>query len=193
MKKTLLSLLLKGLSCWLLLLISVSSFSQQIKEETISWAANRQLAVSDFLIKPASTNQAASYASFSIEYRAGGKELLSNNLNKRVSNYFIKAESWIDTTQNISQALRFQQSSFDLCEIYVRQFRKALYENRKKIKSLKFIDALNEQFTTAFSKRRMEYDLDTKAATDEAAQQRWEAIIAQELKELSNYSLEKSN
>jgi hypothetical protein len=193
MKKIILLNRTKFFTCWVLLLAAFSSTAQEAKQEIITWNANRKIALTDFKLRAGGNNEAASYASFFIEYRAGAKELLSNNLNKRVSTNFLTSESWIDTTQDVRQALRFQQSSFDLCEIYVRQFRKALYDNRKKIKSLKFIDQLNEHYTNAFSKRRMEYDLDTKAATDEAAQQKWETIIEKELNELDSFSLEKSN
>lgn len=179
-----------------LLLFFAPAFSlmaQEPKEETLEWSSFRKLTLSDFKVKKAGDQETASYAEFSILYKAGGMELLSRNLNKRVSTLFIKSASWIDTTQNIGHSLRFQQTSFDLCEIYVRQLRKALYDNRRKIKSLKYVDALNEQYTMAFSKRRIEYDRDTKAATDNDAQQKWEAIIQQELAELSAYSKTESD
>lgn len=177
----------------LFLTTALSLHAQEEKDETLEWSSSRKINLSDFKVKSAGDQEAASYAEFSILYKAGAMDFLSKNLNKRISTLFIKSASWIDTTQNIEQSLRFQQSSFDLCEIYVRQFRKALHDNRKKIKSLKYVDALNEQYTMAFSKRRIEYDRDTKAATDNDAQQKWEAIIQQELAELSAYSKTESD
>lgn len=175
-----------------LLLVSVKySVAQERKSGKLSWSATQKLQLSDFSIKTAAANEPSSHAEFSITYKAGGRELLSSNLNKRVLNEFIRSGSWIDTTQDVQQALRYQQTSFDLCEVYVRQFRKALYDNKPKIKRLSFVDELNETHTNAYSKRRLEYDLDTKAGTDQAAQEKWEAVIKNELDQLKEYAVEK--
>lgn len=167
------------------------SQAQESKAEKLSWSATQKLQLSDFTIKTAAPKEPSSHAEFSITYKAGGKELLSSNLNKRVLNEFIRSGSWIDTTQDVQQALRYQQASFDLCEVYVRQFRKALYDNKPKIRRLSFVDELNETYTNAYSKRRLEYDLETKAGTDLATQEKWEALITQELLLLKEYALEK--
>lgn len=175
----------------LLVICSKYTNAQESKSDKISWTANQPLQLSDFSIKTAAANEPSSHAEFSITYKAGGKELLSSNLNKRVLNEFIRSGSWIDTTQDVQQALRYQQASFDLCEVYVRQFRKALYDNKPKIKRLSFVDELNETYTNAYSKRRLEYDLETKAGTDLAAQEKWEAVIQKELDQLKEYAVEK--
>jgi hypothetical protein len=175
----------------LLLLSGELTIAQESKSDKLSWSASQKLELSDFSIKSATPNEPSSHAEFSITYKAGGRELLSSNLNKRVLNEFIRSGSWIDTTQDIQQALRYQQASFDLCEVYVRQFRKALYDNKPKIKRLSFVDELNETHTNAYSKRRLEYDLDTKAGTDQAAQEKWETVIKKELEQLKEYAVEK--
>lgn len=175
----------------LLLLSGEFTIAQDNKSDKLSWSATQKLQLSDFSIKSAAPNEPSSHAEFSITYKAGGKELLSSNLNKRVLNEFIRTGSWIDTTQNVQQALQYQQATFDLCEVYVRQFRKALYDNKPKIKRLSFVDELNETYTNAYSKRRLEYDLETKAGTDQAAQEKWEVVIKKELEELKEYAVEK--
>mgnify|MGYP001811163402 CR=1 FL=1 len=53
------------------------------------------------------------------------------------------------------------------------------------------VDELNETYTNAYSKRRLEYDLETKAGTDLAAQEKWEALIKKELDQLKEYAVEK--
>lgn len=175
----------------LLLFSGEFTIAQESKSDKLSWSATQKLQLSDFSIKTAAPNEPSSHAEFSITYKAGGKELLSSNLNKRVLNEFIRTGSWIDTTQNVQQALRYQQASFDLCEVYVRQFRKALYDNKPKIKRLSFVDELNETYTNAYSKRRLEYDMETKAGTDLAAQEKWETVIQKELDQLKEYAVEK--
>ncbi|HEY8396860.1 MAG TPA: hypothetical protein VIK80_02900 [Flavihumibacter sp.] len=185
-----LSRILIVLSAFLATMSSIAQAQTKPLAE-IPWSATQKLSLENFQFRKATEGEGSSNASFAITYKASGADLLSRNLNKRVYNYFIPAESWIDTTQNREQALQFQQTNFDICEIYVRQFRKALYENKKQIKSLRFVDELNERFTTAFSQRRLEYDRDTKAGTDAEAQKKWEAMIREELASLSAYSYEK--
>lgn len=170
---------------------TAGSFAQNKPAAEIPWSAANKLTLNDFQFKKGTDEQGFSNAEFSIMYKASGADLLSKNLNKRVSNLFVRDGSWIDTTQDAQQALRYQQTVFDLCEIYVRQFRKSLYDNKKRIKSLKVVDELNEQYTTAFARRRLEYDRETKAGTDEAAQKAWETTIQNELSALSAHAYEK--
>ncbi|WP_290797966.1 hypothetical protein [Flavihumibacter sp. UBA7668] len=165
--------------------------AQESKTDKLLWSSAQKLHFADFQIKTAGPKEPSSNAVFSITYKIGGKELFSSNLNKRVLNEFIRSESWIDTTQDVQQALRYQQTSFDLCEVYVRQFRKALYDNKPKIKRLSFVDVLNETYTNAYSKRRLVYDQETKAGTDLAAQEKWETVIKNELDQLKEYAVEK--
>jgi hypothetical protein len=98
----------------------------------------------------------------------------------------------MDTTINVQQSLAYQQTLFDMCEIYTRQFRKALKENRKTIaKGTAIAEELNNRFMTDFAKRRIDYDRETKFGSDEPKQKEWESQIQNELTELSEYAYEK--
>lgn len=78
----------------------------------------------------------------------------------------IKSASTIDTIADVSKSLRYQQTLFDICEIFTRQFRKALKENRKKIASgVEFIEELNQQAMSDFANRRVLYDKKTSFGT----------------------------
>ena len=119
-------------------------------------------------------------------------DFLTKNFNKKVRNTIIKSASWIDTTADVAQALRYQQALFDLCEIYTRQFRKALKDNRKKlVKGTDIARELNEQTMAAFAQRRLDYDKATRNSMDEAAQLEWEAQIQKELSDLQDYAYDK--
>ena len=107
-------------------------------------------------------------------------------------NKFIRSASWIDTTVDISLSLNYQQTLFDLCEIYARQFRKALKLNKKKIaKGTAIAQQLSDHFVSEFAKRRIAYDRATKFGTDLIKQREWQVQIRQELAELANYSYDK--
>lgn len=163
----------------------------QSNEDYLLWSSSRRLTLNDFSIK---TNGPAvpSFGQFSIDYQVNGFDFLTRKFNKKVRNSFIKAASWIDTTTNIEQSLIYQQTLFDIAEVYTRQFRRALKKNRKKIASgMTIVEELNNQFLAAFSKRRIEYDRYTQFGTNGQTQKEWEKQINKELSELSEFAYNK--
>jgi hypothetical protein len=147
--------------------------------------------VADFVIKTKQVETTTSFGQFSIEYQISGFDFITKNFNKKVRNYLIRTASWIDTTTNVEQSLIYQQTLFDICEVYTRQFRKALRENRKKIANgIKIAQDLNNLFMTEFAKRRVDYDRETRFGMDLTKQKEWEAKIKSELTQLDEYSYE---
>ncbi len=170
-----------------LLLFSICLFGQNQDDNLLRWDANRKLTVNDFLIKEGSGNVLC-FAQFSMDYQVSGFDFMTKNFNKKVQNYMIKSASWIDTTQNVAQSLRFQQALFDIAEIYTRRFRKALKENRKKIAGgTGFVEELNSKIMTEISTRRMLYMEETLSGHDEEKQIEWESVIKSELLELKDF------
>lgn len=161
----------------------------QNNHDYLPWSATRKLAVDDFTIKTKQLESTTSFGQFSVDYEVGGFSFLTKNFNKKVHNYFIRAASWIDTTANISEALRYQQTLFDICEIYTRQFRQALRGNRKQfLKNTGVARELNKQYMAAFAKRRIVYDRETAFGTVTAKQKEWELQIATELEALKDFA-----
>lgn len=166
----------------------LSSFGQA-KNNYLLWSNHYKLTAEDFFIKTKQLETTPSFAQFSIDYQVSGFDFLTKNFNKKVRNSFIRSASWIDTTIDFSLSLKYQQTLFDICEIYARQFRKALKENRKKIiKGTAVAQQLNNQYLTEFAKRRISYDRATKFGSDLNLQKEWEIQILQELTELAKYS-----
>lgn len=112
--------------------ISFSGFSQE-NQDYLLWNSNHKLTIDDFGIKKNQSASGLSFAQFSIDYSVNGFDFVTKNFNKKVKNTIIKTASWIDTIQNVELSLRYQQTLFDLAEIYTRHFRKDLRDNRKKI------------------------------------------------------------
>ena len=152
----------------------------------------QKLTIDNFAIKTRQLETMSSYAQFTVTYSINGFDFLSRNFNKKVRNCFITTASWIDTTISVQQSLTYQQTLFNICEIYSRQFRKALRLNRKKIaKGTDFIEDLNRDCMADFAKRRIVYDKETKSGSDEAMQKLWEIQIQRELEELKDFAYEK--
>lgn len=160
-------------------------------DNLVFWSSSRKLTVNDFGIKTRNNETSPSFAQFSVDYKVGGFDFMTKNFNKKVRNYLIKSASTIDTTSNVSVSLRYQQTLFDLCEIYTRHFRKALKENRKKIApGTQFIDGLNQKAMTDFTNRRVQYDRETNFGTITEKQIEWETKIKKELTDLSEFANE---
>lgn len=140
----------------LLSFITMNSQGQKPDQNLVFWSSTKKLTVDDFGIKTKSNETLTSFAQFSIDYQLRGFDFMTKNFNKKVRNYLIRSASSIDTTLDVPTSLRYQQTLFDICEIYTRQFRKALKENRMKIVyGPQLIDELNQQIMTDFTKRRV--------------------------------------
>ena len=160
-------------------------------DNLIFWSSSKKLTVDDFGIKTRGNETNPSFAQFSVDYQISGFDFMTKNFNKKVRNYLIKSASTIDTTSDVSVSLRYQQTLFDLCEIYTRQFRKALKENRKKIASgTQFVDGLNQAAMTDFANRRVQYDRETNFGTIIEKQVEWENTIRKELNDLNEFANE---
>lgn len=167
-------------------------FGQAVPDDNlVFWSSTRKLTVDDFEIKTKTGETGPSFAQFSIDYKVYGYDFMTKNFNKKVRNYLIKSASWIDSSTDVSISLRYQQTLFDISEIYTRQFRKSLKENRKKIASgTQFIEGLDQKAMTDFSNRRVGYDRETNFGRNLDKQIEWETQIQKELNELKEFANE---
>ena len=170
--------------------VPMVSFGQKSPSDTnyIFWNKDRRLQKDDFQIKVGNISSSYSFGQYGFDYSIPQFGLPKDYKNK-IRNYFIKSASWLDTSYDIATSIKYQQTLFDLAEVYIRQFRKSVYENRKKIAWGKVkIDELNSQATTAFSKRRVQYDTAANFGTITDKQEEWEILIAKELDSLKQFS-----
>lgn len=167
-------------------------YGQSSKDQNlVFWSSTRKLTTDDFVIKTKNGETTSSFGQFSLDYQVSGFDFMTKNFNKKVRNYFIKSASWIDTTSNVANSLRYEQTLFDISEIYTREFRKALKENRKKIASgTHFVDELNQKIMTDLSNRRVLYDGQSNFGQNVAIQTDWEVQIHRELTELNEFANE---
>ena len=172
--------------------LAINVCNSQTSQDHILWHESRKLTINDFAIKNSLTAGSGSFAQFSMNYQLKGFDVFTKNFNKKVENRMIGSASWLDTTSNVSQALLYQQTLFDLSEIYTRKFRKALKEERKRlIKNLKLAEDLNDNIMTEFSKRRLEYSQDTNFGLDSTRQMLWQNSIKSELSDLAQFAYDK--
>jgi len=179
-------------SVFIIVLSTLNSHGQD-NNDRIQWSATRKLTVDDFFIKT-SNKATSSFAQFSIEYQVTGFDFLRKNFNKKVNNFMIPTASWIDTTKDVNQSLRYQQVLFDLSEVYARKFRQTLKENRSKISTngTSIAKELNDKIMTEFAKRRLKYEKDIQSGNEiSEISDEWDINIQSELKELAEFAYEK--
>ncbi|MBK5721850.1 hypothetical protein JGH11_13300 [Dysgonomonas sp. Marseille-P4677] len=158
-------------------------------EDRVYWNERQQLEVADFGIHTQNMESGATSAEFAIDYQVSKFNFVTKNFNKNVRNYMVKSTSQIDTTGNVQQYLLYQQTLFDLSEVYARELRKALRENRKLlIRSTSVADELNWKVMSEFMSRRVRYTQETNSAGDTGKQKEWERQIAYELNELKDFA-----
>lgn len=180
------------LSLSLLLILNVTSICvAQDNPDYLLWNSNHELTLDDFGIKKSDPSY-NSFAQFTVEQYVSGLDFMTKNFNKKVKNLMIKSASWIDTTQNVQESLKYHQILFDISEVYARKLRKDLKENRKQIaKGLSIVNDLSAKNSAEFAKRRLEYDGDTEYGKNSQKLLLWDQKIKQELGELSDYDFNK--
>jgi len=176
-----------------LLLVSGACFAQKEDEsDFVFWSADKKLSLDDFGIQTKNMESGPTSAQFIVDYKLSGLNFFSKNFNKKVRNYMLRSVSQIDTTGNVAVYLLYQQTLFDMSEVYTRRFRQALRENKKKlIKGTSIADEINEELMKELAQRSTQYTQETNAANDPARQKQWAETIAKELGELSDFAYEK--
>ena len=182
--------LIKRLCLFAFLPVSLAVFAQN-NDNYLYWSASRKLMLNDFAIKTSDGKAGTSAAQYYFSYEVNSFDFMTKNFNKKVHNCIIRSASWIDTTYDVKTSLRYQQTLFDLAEVYARHFRKDLKDNRKKLlKGTDFIKDLNSKNMTDFAKRQIEYNDDTQFGTNRVMQERWEQQIQLELNQLKAFAQE---
>jgi hypothetical protein len=181
--------------CFLFIAIifTTSAFAQASTKDSnlVCWSKYRRLEVADFQMKVAPQVNSYSSSQFSYDYKVVSLFVLPKDYKKNISNCFVKNASWINTSKNTDTTLRYQQTLFDLGEVYVRQFRKFVFDNRKKLAFGKVnADDANSEIMNNLAKRKAEYNTDTSFGTNPEKQRAWEITIFKELEALKDFSVE---
>lgn len=170
------------------------AFSQKQSDlDRLYWSDRERIAVADFGIQTQDTKSGLSSAAFSLEYNIHGMNFMTKNFNKKVTHFMVRSASQIALDGNEAQYIRYQQTLFDLEEIYVRQFRKALRENRKKLfLKTAVADELKDQLIGIdLPSRQAKYNNETNRGKDLTKQKEWEKQIRKELDELGDFAFDK--
>lgn len=173
---------------------AVAALAQQTTEDYLPWSATHRLTVKDFRLGlKQQTALRGSTGIYGLEVDGNIYDLLGKRSNQIVRNRMLCTASWIDTTDqaNIAQSLLYQQTLFDISEIYARQLRQKVRASAKRMFLIGKPDIkdLMTEVMKASERRQVEYTEDTIYATLPEEQAAWEQKIRAELQALDAYKV----
>ena len=175
------------------LLACISSYAQKgkretvnvkkLKNDTIVWQKDSLLTREDF--KGKVTKQWAGCCATFLMVTPVENE---GNMLFSVQAVFQKSKSNIIQTSDY--ILKHEQLHFDICELYARKLRKMMSEtDYKKVRDIQHqIQTMYNKVSMDCEKYEVKYDEDTNHGENPAKQKVWEDDVANQLKELDQYS-----
>jgi hypothetical protein len=162
----------------------------RLYEKEIDWSAHRRLTADDFKGRPDDmySNQTAA-----MTYSWIGMESNRVTVFKKPK-FFVQCkfycyDSWMKPEHKDNKyILQHEQSHFDLTEVYARKLLKALTEEHMNAYNLDQAKDIAQVILDESKQRQQQYDEETNHGQDKEQQQKWNATIAKELRELADYA-----
>lgn len=167
-----------------------SGQSQESNEK--NWSATDRLTPDDFQLHIEVPPSSPCFAQFSLNYSLNGFDYFKKNFNQKVTNVMLTNASWIDSeAEDLERLLHFQQILFDLSEVYAREFRKRLLENRKAlIKDNNLVRDIEAGIMQEFIEQRALFEQESRGGTNREVMVRWQQDIELRLQSLHIYRFE---
>lgn len=160
-------------------------------ERQIDWSPDRKLKTSDFKGKPDDI-----YSNSVVALTNSGFGVETNRVTFFKSpKYFVYCrffcyDSWMKLAgRDDPKVLQHEQTHFDLCEVYARKLLQALEAAHLAVTSLDRLNDIYHKIYDSYLIRQKQYDLETRHGVDFAEQERWNGVIAGELKELEGFKI----
>ena len=167
-------------------------YSSIDENSIVRWDENRKLTWNDFQGEPIKNASVSSELLIQMPANFNKAALfLSSNFN--VECYFVKNGSWVDSSKATEQLLKYNQSIFDIYELYARKLRKKFEETEFGVSDPtdKF-NSIYHNNSEALSKELINYRKETELGINKNKIDEWSIKIANMLKELENYKINKN-
>jgi len=168
--------------------VSLQIFGQQSKRDTINYRLYNKLEWSDFKAKtPADTHFSASVStgmSYNWSYStAGGIPDFKYKIEAKLYRNF----SWAIYDTGKEHVLKHEQLHFDITELYVRKFRKALHEYEIGRTIRKDVNNIYQTLEYERKEIQMLYDKETNHSLNKEEQLIWEEKVNELLIKLEDF------
>ncbi len=154
-----------------------------VADDSVFYSPERRLTWADFKGYPAKPTKfaAAVFPSFSYE---GQPEVIDGiiHLNLLMKVYVLKSSSWVKEPARNAYSLNHEQRHFDIVKLVAERFKQKLHPGRLTLEDYNSI--IQYEYIESFremNRLQEQYDTETRHGIDEAAQDRWNKRIAQEL------------
>ena len=156
----------------------------------INWNSNRKLTWNDFQKEADVNDPLHAMASTNIAVSATCR---NNVMAYDVKCQFAQNESWTKNKVSVD-LLQHEQLHFDVTELYARQLRQKLSQQKSLCSGdkTKFKAVVNKVFAD-WQKAQVRYDNESHHGIDDAQQAAWTQTVATQLEALSAYQLEENN
>ncbi len=156
----------------------------------ITWSSNRKLTWDDFQKEADANDPLHAMASTNIAVSATCR---NNVMTYDVKCQFSPNESWTKNKVSVD-LLQHEQLHFDITELYARQLRQKLSQQKSLCNGdkNKFKAVVNKVFAD-WQKAQVRYDNESNHGIDDAKQAAWAKIVATQLDALSAFQLEENN
>lgn len=144
-------------TCILILLVTGFNLAQ----DRVPWADDVEITLESFQAPiPALEEDHIQQYTFSSTYEFAYQMLnmqfaFTKNFNSYVETYYSPKLSWMEHGEFTSQLLLMANLDFDLIELYVRKFRKRMYEQKKVGSSPNFFAAIHDEIALALNNERL--------------------------------------
>ncbi|WP_159023600.1 DUF922 domain-containing protein [Formosa sp. L2A11] len=173
--------------------VTTTIYAQSIKkieketDKAIIWTTDKKLKFSDFQAKIDSTSSKKALTGANIvivpyAYKNGVYEY-------RVLAKFHKDLSWINTTNVL--VIHHEQLHFDIAELFARKMRREIQAKKRTNGLVLESDyrSIHKRVFRSYINYQMRYDSQTGHSTNQEEQQRWHAIVVEELQKLEDYNI----
>ncbi len=174
---------------WLILFfIPVFVFGQNLQPDEFLWNKSRKLKKEDYKII-VYDKDITIRSSINFSWQLAGFSVFNKNFNQNVQNKFFGNSSAINPeAHGIDFLLEYQQTNFDLAEIYARKMRRELLINKNKLwKGFDYANLILNQISSDFIRVQMIMDKETNHGNDLEQLKFWQQKIKNELDELSDF------
>ena len=172
---------------------SAQSSASATDSDYLAWSATRRITPADFRLQhKSSSGMQGSIADFLLDVDGHVIDLLGKRGNAIIRNRMLRSASWLDTTASSAPAnIRYQQTLFDLHEIYTRKLRQQARASAKKMLLVgkPTLTDLMEGLMKELEQRKLQYTDDTNFGLLPDKQAAWEQTIRQELAALAAYEV----
>lgn len=162
----------------------------RVYETEFTWTPERRLSWDDFRgpVQPYSSDNIAAATFCAIGFETNTVSQNNPTLRVNVFNTFYTRKSWIREEEKNPEILAHEQGHFDLCELYTRKLRERMSNVKVDVASLRAtLKGIYAQLQQEYQERQQLYEDETNHGLIYDQQDRWEAMITQELAQMEKW------